>query len=194
MARRMNRLFKLQFLGPFALFTATLCAELAARALQYAPSSELLWFINLRVFGIFQRSYAMLSYFGVTDGFQLFGVALPIFGLACFGLAAKSRLSFTVATHLSAAYAGFLVLSWQVGVPTVTQASLGHIAVPSGVGLYVMATILGTCLLSFAITHLLYLRAVREEIRALVSWLRPISSRRNNRIASSSYVGGLPRV
>ncbi len=180
----MNRLFKLQFLGPLALFVATLCAELAARALQYAPSSELLWFINLRMFGIFQRSYAWLSYFEVSDGFQLFGLALPIFVLACFGLAAKSRVSFTVATHLSAAYAGFLVLSWQVGVPSVTHASLGPItvpsgfgAVPSGVGLYVMATILGTCLLSFAITHLLYFRAVREEIGALVSWLRPVFGR-----------------
>jgi hypothetical protein len=39
---------------------------------------------------------------------------------------------------------------------------------PSGVGLYVMATILGTCLLSFAITHLLYFCAVGEEIGALV--------------------------
>jgi hypothetical protein len=177
----MNRLFKLQFLGPLALFAATLCAELAARALQYAPSSELLWFINLRMFGIFQRSYAWLSYFEVSDGFQFFGLALPIFLLACFGLAAKSRLSFTVATHLSAAYAGFLVLSWQVGVPNVTQASLGPItvpsgfgAVPSGVGLYVMATILGTCFLSFAITHLLYLRVVREEVGALVSRPQPL--------------------
>ena len=173
MARRMNRLFKLQFLGPFALFAATLCAELAARALQYAPSSELLWFLNLRVFGIFQRSYAMLSYFGVTDGFQFFGLALPIFVLACVGLAARSRPLFTVATHVSVVYALFLVFSWQLGVSTVTQASLVTVAVPSG-GQFVMATILGTCLLSFAITHLLYLRAVREEIRALVSWLRPI--------------------
>jgi hypothetical protein len=101
------------------------------------------------------------------DGFQYFGLALPIFVfvLACVGLAAKSRLPLTVATHLSAAYAGFLVLSWQAGV-TVKQASLGPIAVPSGVALYVMATILGTCLLSFAITHLLYFLAVREEIRS----------------------------
>src|SRR6266851_4772514 len=126
----MNRLFKLQSLGPFALFAATLCAELAARALQYAPSSELLWFINLRMFGIFQRSDAVLSYFVPMDGFQFFGVALPIFLLACFGLAAKSRPLFTIATHLSAAYAGFLVLSWQVGAPTVTQASLVPVAVP----------------------------------------------------------------
>src|SRR6266480_71396 len=114
MARRMNnRLFKLQFLGPFALFTATLCAELAARALEYAPSSETLWFVNLRMFGIFQRSYALLSQYVAIDGFQLFGVALPIFALACFGLAAKSRLPLALATHLSAAYAAFLVLSWQ---------------------------------------------------------------------------------
>src|SRR5712671_2007661 len=102
MARLMNRLFKLQFLGPLALFAATLCAELAARALQYAPSSEFLWFINLKMFGIFQRSDAMLSDFVAIDGFQLFGVALPIFVLACFALAAKSRPLFTVATHLSA--------------------------------------------------------------------------------------------
>jgi hypothetical protein len=171
MAYRMNRLFKLQFLGPLALFAATLCAELAARALEYAPSSELLWFINLRMFGIFQRSDAVLSYFLPIDGFQLFGLALPIFVLACFGLVAKSRPLFTVATHLSAAYALFLVISWHVGVPTVAQASLGAVAVPSG-GEYVMATILGSCLLSFAITHLLYLRAVREEIGALVRILR----------------------
>jgi hypothetical protein len=170
----MNRLFKLQFLGPLALFVATLCAELAARALQYAPSSELLWFVNLKMFGIFQRSDAVLSYYVPIDGFQLFGLALPIFVLACFGLMAKSRPLFTVATHLSAAYALFLVVSWHVGVPIVAQASIGAVAVPSG-GQYVMATILGTCSLSFAVTHLLYLRAVREEIGAFVSWLRLIS-------------------
>jgi len=158
----MNRLFKLQFLGPLALFVATLCAELAARALEYAPSSEFLWFVNLRMFGIFQRSYGILSEFVAIDGFQLFGIALPIFVLACFGLAAKSKLPLALATHLSAAYAAFLLLSWQPGVPT-TQASLGGIAVPSGAGLYVLTGILGSCLLSFAISHLHYLRAVHEE-------------------------------
>jgi hypothetical protein len=169
----MNRLFKLQFLGPLALFAATLCAELAARALDYAPSSELLWFINLRMFGIFQRSDAVLSYFVPIEGFQFFGLALPIFVLACVGLAARSRPLFTVATHVSVVYALFLVFSWQLGVSTVTQASLVTVAVPSG-GQFVMATILGACLLSFAVTHLLYFFAVGQEIRALVRWLRPI--------------------
>jgi len=164
----MNRLFKLQFLGPLALFAAVLSAELAARALQYDPSSELFWFLNLKVFGIFQRSYAALSYFIPIDGFQFFGIALPIFALACVGLFAKSRLPFTVATHLSVAYAIFVVLCWKNGMPELNQASLGTIAVPSGIGLYVTATILGSCILSFAVTHLLYFLAVAKEIGAVV--------------------------
>src|SRR4051812_11346822 len=179
----MNRLLKLQFLGPCALFAATVCAELAARALQYVPNSEVLWFLNLRVFGIFQRSDAVLSYFVPIQGFQLFGLAVPIFLLACFALVAKSRPVFTVATHLSVAYAAFLVFSWQLGIPSTRQASLGFIVVPSGPGLYVMAIIVGTCALSFATTHLLYIWLVRKEIRALVNWLRPILSRYYSRIA-----------
>src|SRR6266446_9580437 len=160
----MGRLFKLQFLGPMALFVATLCAELAARALAYAPSSEFLWFVNLRMFGIFQRSYGVLSGFVAIDGFQLFGIALPIFALACAGLAARSRLPVALASHLSLAYAAFLVLSWQSPGQHATQASLGPIAVPPGAGSFVLAGIVGTCLLSFSMSHLLYIRAVREEI------------------------------
>jgi hypothetical protein len=160
----MNRLFKLQFLGPLALFVATLCAELAARALEYAPNSEFLWFVNLRMFGIFQRSYAALSELVALDGFQLYGIALPIFVLACFGLVAKSRLPLALATHLSFACAALLVLFWQTPGPPTTQASLVGIAIPSGAGLYVLGSILGTCLLSFTLSHLLYFRAVREEI------------------------------
>jgi hypothetical protein len=102
----------------------------------------------------------------------LFGLALPIFLLACLGLATKWRLPFTVATHLSPLYAGFLLLAWQAGVPTAKQASLVPIAIPSGPGLYVMATILGTCLLSVVVTHLHYLCFVRKELGALISWLR----------------------
>jgi hypothetical protein len=181
----MTRLFKLQFLGPLVLFVATLSAEIAARALTYAPSSKVLWFINLRMFGIFQRSDAVLSYvtpnYVTIHGFQLFGVALPIFSLACFGLVARSRfplifarVPLIFATHLSVAYAAFLVLSWRVGVPAWTQASLGPIAaVPTGAGLYVLATIVGACLLSSVLSHVVYLLAVREELHR---WRRGPSS------------------
>jgi hypothetical protein len=160
----MSRLFKLQFLGPLALFIATLCAELAVRALAYAPSSELLWFVNLKMFGIFQRSYYMLSDLVGIQNFQLVGIALPIFLLACYGLAARRRLPLALASNLSFAYAALLLFSWQTPGPPTTQASLSFIAVPSGAGFYVLAGILGTSLVSFAISHLLYLRAARSEI------------------------------
>src|ERR1700739_1905998 len=102
----MNRLVKLQFLGPFALFGATLSAELAARALAYAPSSEFLWFVNLRMFGIFQRSYYLLSDLVSIQGFQLFNIALPIFLLACYGLFAGRRFPLALASNLSLGYSG----------------------------------------------------------------------------------------
>ena len=172
----MDRLYKLQFVGPLALFVAALGAELAARALQYAPSSELLWFINLRMFGIFQRSDAVLSGLVPIPGFQLFGIAFPIFLFACLGLATRSRLAFTVATHLSFACAIFLVIAWHIGGTTIMQASLETIVDPSG-GRYVMAIILAACLLSCAITHLLYFRAVGTEIGALAKAVSTILRR-----------------
>jgi hypothetical protein len=160
----MNRLFKLQFLGPSVLFAATLAAELAARALSYAPSSGTLWFLNLEMFRIFRRSEGMLGEFVDIHGFQLFGIALPIFLLACFGLTLRYRLPLALASHLSFAYAAFLLVSWQSPTTSTTQASLVPIAVPSGAGFYMLFGIVGSCLLSLAISHLLYLRAVREEV------------------------------
>ncbi|MBR0939084.1 hypothetical protein [Bradyrhizobium jicamae] len=98
------------------------------------------------------------------QGFQLFGIALPIFALACVGLVVKSRFPLALASHLSFACAALLVLFWQTPGPPTAQASLVGIAVPSGAGLYVLATILGSCLLSFAVSHLLYIRAARAEM------------------------------
>jgi len=58
-----------------------------------------------------------------------------------------------------------------------------------------MATILGTCFLSFAITHLLYFRDVREEIRAFVSRLRGrVQNRSRIQLIRRQNGVGLPAV
>ena len=155
----MTRLFKLQFLGPVALFAAALSAELAARALAIAPGSEWLWYLNLKVFGLFQRSHEALNGYIDIAGFQLFGIALPIFVVASIGLVKRSRLLLAISTQFAAGYAAFLLLAWQSPGPSDLQASLMVIATPSGAGFYLLAAILGACLLSCAISHLLYLRA-----------------------------------
>ena len=105
----MIRLFKFQFLGPLVLFLATLSAELAARGLAYKPSSATLWYLNLEVFGLFQRSHSALAGYVNIDGFQLFGIALPIFALACVGLLMRSRLPLAMSAQFAVGYAIFLL-------------------------------------------------------------------------------------
>jgi hypothetical protein len=141
------------------LFAAALSAEVAARALAAAPGSEWLWYLNLKVFGLFQRSHEALNGYVEIAGFQLFGIALPIFVVACVGLVKGSRLLLAISTQFAAGYAAFLLLAWQTPGPSDPQASLRVIATPSGAGFYLLAAILGACLLSCAISHLLYLRA-----------------------------------
>jgi hypothetical protein len=162
----MTRLFKLQFLGPLTLFTATLSAEVAARALEYAPASETLWYLNLKVFSLFQKSHFALSEFADVEGFQLFAIALPIFALACVGLIVRSRLPLAISTQLAVAYAVYLVRAWQPPMPRTEQASLTSFAVPTGEGLYMLSAVLGACLLSFLVTHWLYLQKSRAHTSA----------------------------
>jgi hypothetical protein len=152
----MNRLYKLQFLGPLTLFVATLSAELAARALAHAPASETFWYLNLRVFSLFQRSHTALREYVNVDGFQLFGIALPIFALACIGLMVRSRLPLALSTQLAVGYAALLVKSSQTQL--VAQASLTGFALPVSEGFYILTAILGACLVSCLITHWIYLR------------------------------------
>jgi hypothetical protein len=159
----MIRLFKLQFLGPLVLFGATLSAELAARALAYKPSSETLWYLNLEVFRLFQRSHSALAGYINIDGFQLFGIALPIFALACLGLLMCWRLPLALSAQFAVGYASFLLFAWQGPEPSAAQASLHVMAVPSGENFYMVAGILGSCLLSCVISHVLYLRGDRPE-------------------------------
>ena len=157
----MSRPFKLlQFLGPLALFVTTLSAELAAIALNHFPASETLWYLNLAVFRVFWRSYVALTQYVDLASFQLFGIALPIFALACIGLTVRSKLPLAVSTQLAVGYALFLLLSWQPASST-AQASLRVVALPSGEGSYMLTGILGLTVLSCIITHLLYLRKSR---------------------------------
>ena len=160
----MPRLFKLQFLGPLVLFLATLSAELAARALAYKPSSETLWYLNLEVFRLFQRSHSALAAYVDIDGFQLFGIALPIFALACVGLLMRSRLPLAMSAQFAVGYATFLLFSWQGLGQSTVQASLRVIVVPSGENFYMIVGILGSCLFSCVISHVLYLRGDRPEV------------------------------
>jgi hypothetical protein len=159
----MTRLAKLQAVGPLALLLTVGGAEIAACALSSHPSSELLWFLNVKVFLIFQRAHYVVGDVLTTPGAQFFFVALPIFLLTCYGMIRKRTFPLALGSNLSFAYAWLLLIWWnQIEKSASIQASLTFISVPSGAGLYTIGILLGTCLLSFLISHLLYLHALRK--------------------------------
>ena len=157
----MTRDVRLQLIGPVALFAAVLAAETAAYALARDPSSEMLWYLNLGLFGTFQKSYYLVNSYIEVPGFQLFGIALPVLGIACYGAACRHRLMLAIASSLSFVYAGLLVYAWVMTQPNTIQASLAPVAIPSGPDFYLLASLIGSSLLSFCISHFLYVRAIR---------------------------------
>jgi hypothetical protein len=155
----MSQLAKYQLIGPVILFAAVLAAEIATYALTQAPSSAVLWYINLKVFGLFQRSYYLLdSYTGIPH-FELFFIALPTFVLGCIGLITRHRLLVAISSNLSFVYAGFLSYSWTLVQPTALQTSLTAIAIPMTPDFYLAAVLVGSSLLSFCISHFIYIRS-----------------------------------
>ena len=153
---------KLQIIGPTALFLAVLAGECAAYALQMSPSSPTLWYLNLVWFGIFQRSHYVLT--GAVDiaYFQLLFVALPIFLLAAYGLLLRRRLCLAIASNLSLAFACFLSFSWWAYEPSVQEASLTVVSIPAQPDFILCVALLGFSLLSFAVSHMAYLRELRS--------------------------------
>ena len=52
----MNRLAKLQLIGPMVLFAGLLAAQAASHALVQVPSSPMLWYARQELFGLFRAN------------------------------------------------------------------------------------------------------------------------------------------
>ncbi len=158
---------KLQFLGPAVLFAFILAAEGAAWALDRAPSSEVLWYLNLEIFPISRKTYYVLSNLVDIPYFQLYFIAAPLFALACGGLATARALPIAIASNLSFVYASFMAYCWATANPHLEAASLGGVSVssislPSGPGVYLVIALVFISLASFAISHFCYFREIRR--------------------------------
>jgi hypothetical protein len=158
----MTRLKTLQFLGPVALFSAVLTAEMATYALAHAPSSEWLWYVNLKWFSMFQQShYSLKDHLGV-DCEQFFCVALPLFSAACVGLAFKRSLILAISSNLSFVYIGFVVYTWFRANSYSQEASLSvHYVASSDPDLILLLALVGLSLVSFVVSHVAYFQKVR---------------------------------
>jgi hypothetical protein len=165
----MKDLGKLQVVGPCTLLASILASEAAARALAYAPTSETLWFINLRVFEIFQKSRYYVDFipYNVGDHIplvneQFFFIIMPIFLMACLGLVFRKRLLLAVASNFSFICTAALLFLWYTDERQSQQASLVIMGALQGPNLYLLTTLFGASMLSFLISHLLYIREYRN--------------------------------
>lgn len=160
----MDRLARIQLIGPLALFAAIGAAEAAALALAHAPSSSWLWYLNLDLFSVFRKSRLIIE---DACGFplaQLFAVAIPLAALTCIGLLIRRNIMVAIASNLSFVYVGFLIYSWHhwQRVGSVKSASLAWVQAPLTSHLYLFVVLLSFCFISFVATHVVYLRAARN--------------------------------
>ena len=159
----MQRLVRLQLVGPLVLFCAISAAEAASHALASDPSSALLWYLNLELFSVFRKSGAFLDQYGSAPFAQLLFVAF-LAGLVVIGLARRSILPVAIASNLSFVYAGFLLYTWHHwnNLGQVRAASLAPVQVPAGSAFYLFVGLLLACFVSFAASHYFYLRLLRS--------------------------------
>ena len=143
------------------LLMAVLAAEAATWALAHVPSSEWLWYINLKLFGVFQKSHYVFSGFFAIEYFQLFYVAVPLFMTALYGAIFKRPLLLAIASNLSLVYAIFLPCCWFVYERLPQQASLGFMSTPSGADYSLYLVLVVSSMISFTVSHAVYLRALR---------------------------------
>ena len=170
----MTKLAKLQLAGPLVLAFMIVAEELATYLLAWKPSSEFAWYLNLQFFGIFQRSYYILSNYFSIPYFQLLFVAAPILLLAASGIVFRLRLPIAIASNLSLAYTFFLAYaSNRIQSPAQQAASLAgtaydsiwNFALPNlaiGPQFCILTALIIPSMLSFAASHLLYLRVVQN--------------------------------
>src|SRR5208283_351554 len=107
----MRKTVALQLLGPVSLCTAMAIAECAASALNNAPSSEWLWYFNLKWFALFQQSHYGLKG-ALGDGRQILVVGVPLLILAGLGGVFRLTLLLATSSNLTLAYFMFAALSW----------------------------------------------------------------------------------
>jgi len=155
----MAPLAKLQLVGPATVFAGVLASEGAVYALDRWPTSMTLWYLNLRLFDVFQQSHYILSSYVRLEYFQLFCIALPLLALAMWGIVCKRPLALGLASSLSFTYVCLLVCARYVTDAPTAQASLAP-SIPVRPDFYLGLVLVGSSCLSCAVSHVGYIRAV----------------------------------
>jgi len=158
----MQRLTRLQLIGPLVLFLTVGAADVTAYALAEVPTSASLWFLNQEVFAIFRKSRMVLELWDLPLA-QL-AVAALLLSIALAGMMLRRYLLLALSSNLSLLCAGIIVYSshyWN-NVSKIQAASLVAVQVPTGTDLYFFTLLLVGSLMSFVASHCWYFLLLRQ--------------------------------
>jgi hypothetical protein len=162
----MKKLSVSQLVGPVALFIAVTGAEAASYALSRMPSSEWMWYLNLRWFGMFQQShYSLQGQLGI-DCEQFLLIALPLMLAACLGYILRQSLLLAISSNLSFVYIGFVFCSWTRAQSFRQTASLSEeftvsSTIWSNPDILLLIVLVILSLFSFLVSHFSYIQRAR---------------------------------
>ena len=161
----MKKLSLFQLIGPVAVFGALLAAEAFANALERAPSSEWLWFVNLKVFGIFQESHYALRVLLRRDYEQLVWIGAPLLAAAGLGVALRRSLLLAISSNLSFVYILFVFLAWFHTKAPMEASLSAQFAASSNSELIVLVALAALSLLSVIVSQIAFLQKAVAEAR-----------------------------
>jgi hypothetical protein len=149
-------------MGPIVVFLVLLVAETAAAALAHWPSSEILWYLNLEVFGFVQQNQYFLGQ--LTIAYAQLLLAGAILAMALIGYMGRLRLFVAVPSNLSFLFVGATIYcNCFVGRERIRAASLDFAVVASQPSSYLLLCLLLVSAVSFVISHVMYWRLIPED-------------------------------
>jgi hypothetical protein len=160
-----QKTIRLQLVGPLLLLCVVAAAETIAFALAHNPSSALLWYLDLGVFGIFRKSRVALSDL-VNLPFAQLLIISPMGFLAMVGIALRRNLLIAISSNLTFICVGFLLFSWHHwnALGELRAASIATVHVPIGSDLCLFALLVLGCVVSFVTSHYFYVHHMRSRI------------------------------
>lgn len=165
----MTRMLDAQTFGSFVVIGCFVAAEAAARCLNAYPSSDFAWYLNIEVFRSFEAARVAASPLNCLFGPHTLALATVLLFVTAivrtmrllFAVALMANLSFVVATSLA-----YTALSQRSG----TQfASIVINNVSARPDVLLMLLMLASSLLSFGISHIVFLQTIHADRSAASS-------------------------
>lgn len=159
----MSRALNAQTLGSIIVIAAFGAAESAAAFLASCPGSSLAWYLNLAVFRPFELARVDTSPLHVLFGVDALRNAAGLAAVTLVVRVLQFRIGVAAIANLCFAFAAALAYVWLGASEVPTAASLKPVATIQGPDLAVIAVMLVSSFLAFAISHLSFAARIRSE-------------------------------